>query len=1452
MRRFTIVHNGTVRALVVMLGAALLAPVTAAAPAAAQQPPPPATTDVVFALDGSGSIDAGDWRLQRDGYSTALRDQTAFPLDGSVAVGVTQWSSSVRTEVPLTVIDDQADIDALIAAIQAIPQIGSLTNPGDGLAHAAGVVAGGRQGQRNVCMSTDGTTNSGISLASGVAQAQAAGVDKFSIVGIEDGGNGASLRSHYAPHAFGGGIFTLARNTAEFASLITGACLNDPVEVVALEVNQAIQNWQNTVKLVAGKPTTLRAFVQVKAGDDPQRVAGRLIGRRNGASLPGSPLAAANAGGAILAGENVTARRGNLTDSLNFVLPASWRSGTVEFELDGGGTPLECKEVAGPTADDCKVTVEFLPGTEMTLKVVGIPFKQGANTILPPPGALLETGLRTRTLFPVRNMPIQTANQLFTTFAAVPTLGDVNNKLATQRMLDLCFTALGCDTVYYGQLNGNSGGGLANGIPGEVSSGWDFGVHTRQAAGFFRNVGPHEVGHSLGQHHSVLASKQGPCGERAGAAAPTYPYFGNVGGAQRSLLGPLGNDQTENWGLDNRFVRSDVNNLAVVHPKGARATFDLMGYCFIASPQDLWPSDYRWEQLRTSLNARFSGTVRAAAADTTGDHLIVSGRIDGQTDVADIDPPAVVNGTIPAPDPGDYAVQLLGAADAVLAEVAFEPSFDAGRPVPGGVDPAVPDGTFTVPVLLPAGAVTAAVVQHNGTTIGRLDASPAAPTVTLLTPGRGSTIATDNVTFSWDGSDADAGTDLLYTVRFSPNGGTTFDTLALHTQDTSIEVPRSQLTGSANAVFQVQATDGLNVTTATSGAFTVQGNAPAVQITSPLDGDAFYSGVQQIVLEADATDAEDGDLSNAVRWTSNRQGGTLLTGASGAIGADSLVEGLHTLTAAVTDSSTAVGSQSIDIRVFRIAPAPPTGTIDVTPVAGAAPLTVSAAIAGIDAEGDPLTYRIDWGDGSAAETGDLPATPPTHTYTRSGRYTVTLEVSDGLLSNLVTDVVDVAPGLPVATLMVTPATGPAPLAVSATIGGVDAEGDPLTYRIDWGDLTAVGTGNLPAGPLSHAFTKAGSYTITLEVASGARTATATASVVVRPPDSGAGPPVTEIPRRTFSTDRSGNGPTPTRPVQVTVSTATRGDIDVQFTTADGDAPDGFRLLGLVADIQAPAASADEPIELVFLIDPSIVPDGQSVETLAIFRDGILVPNCLGSNDAAPDPCVSERSMTARGNLLLRVLTSRASEWTVAAAARACPPQILPATGFRDVPSGDVHATNIRCVASWGITAGSGADTYGPAALVTRGQLASFLARTLSGAGVTLPDVPADAFVDDAVSVHTPAINQLAQLGLIRGRTPTAYRPHQRVTRAQMATMLVNVYRAASVGRLPAGGDAFRDDDGSVHERNINRATAAGFSQGVTSTTFVPHDHVRRDQMASFLVNLLDVLVRENGSSPPMP
>lgn len=91
---------------------------------------------------------------------------------------------------------------------------------------------------------------------------------------------------------------------------------------------------------------------------------------------------------------------------------------------------------------------------------------------------------------------------------------------------------------------------------------------------------------------------------------------------------------------------------------------------------------------------------------------------------------------------------------------------------------------------------------------------------------------------------------------------------------------------------------------------------------------------------------------------------------------------------------------------------------------------------------------------------------------------------------------------------------------------------------------------------------------------------------------------------------------------------------------------------------------------------------------------------------------------------------------------------------------------INRVAAAGITTGCTPTTYCPTATVTRGQMASFLARAFS-----LPSPTTDYFTDDNASIHQFDINRVAEAGITTGCTATTYCPNSSVTRGQMAAFL---------------------------------------------------------------------------------
>jgi hypothetical protein len=76
-----------------------------------------------------------------------------------------------------------------------------------------------------------------------------------------------------------------------------------------------------------------------------------------------------------------------------------------------------------------------------------------------------------------------------------------------------------------------------------------------------------------------------------------------------------------------------------------------------------------------------------------------------------------------------------------------------------------------------------------------------------------------------------------------------------------------------------------------------------------------------------------------------------------------------------------------------------------------------------------------------------------------------------------------------------------------------------------------------------------------------------------------------------------------------------------------------------------------------------------------------------------------------------------------------------------------------------------------------------------------------------------------------------------------------VWSATAVGSPTDGRGAFLDDDGSVHESDINGLGAADITRGCNppdNTRFCPTQSVTRAQMASFLVRALDLAPAETG------
>jgi hypothetical protein len=171
--------------------------------------------------------------------------------------------------------------------------------------------------------------------------------------------------------------------------------------------------------------------------------------------------------------------------------------------------------------------------------------------------------------------------------------------------------------------------------------------------------------------------------------------------------------------------------------------------------------------------------------------------------------------------------------------------------------------------------------------------------------------------------------------------------------------------------------------------------------------------------------------------------------------------------------------------------------------------------------------------------------------------------------------------------------------------------------------------------------------------------------------------------------------------------------------------------------------------------------------------------------------------------------------------------------YPDVDEDNVHRGAIEELTSRGILAGRADGTFGPAADVTRGQLAAIVAR----AAQLEPVEPADedAFSDVDGHTHEGAIYALADAEIVAGFEDGTFRPNASVRRDQAASLLARWLELA-----PVAEDQFSDIAGNTHRQQINALAEIDVALGTADGEYLPGRSIRRDQTASLVLRALEV------------
>lgn len=709
--------------------------------------------------------------------------------------------------------------------------------------------------------------------------------------------------------------------------------------VTGMEITQVVQDINNDMPLIEGKPTLVRIYVETGGGNIPG-VNALLYGERDGHPLEDSPLQLLSPCGVLLgSGPDRT----TLNGTLNFLLPRDWRKGEVTLTVDVNPDGTVPESQLGNNG--LSQTVQFIHQPPICIVVYPVHTQDASgNDLAPNPFFLYDPALdlvqeRALSLLPtdsIRYFPKSHVLEELEITGWGPyemdQKGDKNKILITLWTQDqLSHNPPACNqaharTHYMGVVDQNSAGlGTWGGIAGIGLDNLVVALQTSNTgtASFNNPRGgrtiAHELGHNYGRHHVNCGGPKKPDAE--------YPY----NGCEMSDLDPNGY-----YGVD----LMDPSNISIIVPRSRTAQntlSDLMSYAV-----DRWPSDYTFGAIgrklcsqkdfclwpTSAIVARQYDPSRrtddatleadAKAIYQTGEQLLVAGTISTTATLSTLDltlrlPPdtmpvgklqALWKNQLPARLQGSaYHLDLVDSSDTVLLSEPFTPA-----PIADGdtddqfVGLVVPYDSATAHIRLVAGA---------DTVLAQRDVSPNAPTVTITAPTAGAT-PTGSLTIEWQGQDDD-GDDLTYTVQYSHDNGATWEVLITGTPLTSYTTSLDLLAGGDNSCrVRVIASDGVNTGTDVSDLFTVATHDPMVHIARPTDGQTFEEGAT-VLARGGAFDVEDDVLSSdSLRWTLDGVG-EVGRGEEAYLGR--LAPGTYTLSLTATDSDSNTATDSVTVTV---------------------------------------------------------------------------------------------------------------------------------------------------------------------------------------------------------------------------------------------------------------------------------------------------------------------------------------------------------------------------------------------------------------------------------------------------------------------------------------------------------------------------------------------------------
>lgn len=178
--------------------------------------------------------------------------------------------------------------------------------------------------------------------------------------------------------------------------------------------------------------------------------------------------------------------------------------------------------------------------------------------------------------------------------------------------------------------------------------------------------------------------------------------------------------------------------------------------------------------------------------------------------------------------------------------------------------------------------------------------------------------------------------------------------------------------------------------------------------------------------------------------------------------------------------------------------------------------------------------------------------------------------------------------------------------------------------------------------------------------------------------------------------------------------------------------------------------------------------------------------------------------------------------------------------FTDI-SGHWAESSILSLANKNMLVGYEGTKYFPNRNVTRGEVAAFVSKFLN---LTAPPDSYSYFKDlDENYVYIEDISKVYETGLIKGYQDGTYRADKPITREELATILLRVYKSKyGIEKIPVDSKEFADakNISTWAKQSVMEAKTKGIIGGKANNMFAPKDYTTRAEMAVLIYRMLSI------------